>query len=173
MQNRIHYFRWTAGLIVVTNSFLTGTKNDKYGTVISDISWIGFSCRSVDYMGWSSCSGNPCPRKILRFRIFWLSVKNWGPTELRQGVASSFLLIDYSPWCITHSAEPVMLSSPKVLACVHVRAPHAAQKQKYHNSQVPNLFLTIFEILERFLFIFCKFPASYAFRINVIYDNTR
>ncbi len=31
MQNRIHYFRWTAGLIVVTNSFLTGTKNDKYG----------------------------------------------------------------------------------------------------------------------------------------------
>ncbi len=33
MQNRIHYFRWTAGLIVVTNSFLTGTKNDKYGTL--------------------------------------------------------------------------------------------------------------------------------------------
>ncbi len=31
MQNRIHYFGWTAGLIVVTNSFLTGTKNDKYG----------------------------------------------------------------------------------------------------------------------------------------------
>ncbi len=31
MQNRIHYFRWKAGLIVVTNSFLTGTKNDKYG----------------------------------------------------------------------------------------------------------------------------------------------
>ncbi len=25
-------FRWTAGLIVVTNSFLTGTKNDKYGS---------------------------------------------------------------------------------------------------------------------------------------------
>ncbi len=34
MQNRIHYFRWTAGLIVVTNSFLTGTKNDKYGNLI-------------------------------------------------------------------------------------------------------------------------------------------
>ncbi len=32
MQNRIHYFRWTTGLIVVTNSFLTGTKNDKYGS---------------------------------------------------------------------------------------------------------------------------------------------
>ncbi len=32
MQNRIHYFRWTAGLIVVTNSFLTGTKNDKVGS---------------------------------------------------------------------------------------------------------------------------------------------
>ncbi len=32
MQNRIPYFRWTAGLIVVTNSFLTGTKNDKYGS---------------------------------------------------------------------------------------------------------------------------------------------
>ncbi len=31
MQNRIHYFRSTAGLIVVTNSFLTGSKNDKYG----------------------------------------------------------------------------------------------------------------------------------------------
>ncbi len=31
MQNCIHYFRWTAGLKVVTNSFLTGTKNDKYG----------------------------------------------------------------------------------------------------------------------------------------------
>ncbi len=34
MQNRIHYFRWTAGLIVVTNSFLTGTKNDKYGNCL-------------------------------------------------------------------------------------------------------------------------------------------
>ncbi len=34
MQNRIHYFRWTAGIIVVTNSFLTGTKNDKYGTYL-------------------------------------------------------------------------------------------------------------------------------------------
>ncbi len=32
MQNRIHYFKWTAGLIVVTDSFLTGTKNDKCGT---------------------------------------------------------------------------------------------------------------------------------------------
>ncbi len=31
MQNRIYYFRWTAGLIVVANSFLAGTKNDKYG----------------------------------------------------------------------------------------------------------------------------------------------
>ncbi len=31
MQNCIHYFRWTAVLIVVTKSFLTGTKNDKYG----------------------------------------------------------------------------------------------------------------------------------------------
>ncbi len=31
MQNRIDYSRWTAGLIVVTNSFLTGTKNDRYG----------------------------------------------------------------------------------------------------------------------------------------------
>ncbi len=28
MQNPVHYFRWSAGLIVVTNSFLTGTKND-------------------------------------------------------------------------------------------------------------------------------------------------
>ncbi len=35
MQNRIHYLRWTAGLIVVTNSFLTGTKNDKYGNAIT------------------------------------------------------------------------------------------------------------------------------------------
>ncbi len=35
MQNRIHYLRWTAGLIVVTNSFLTGTKNDKYGTIVN------------------------------------------------------------------------------------------------------------------------------------------
>ncbi len=34
MLNRIHYFRWTAGLIVVTNSFLTGTKNDKYGNKV-------------------------------------------------------------------------------------------------------------------------------------------
>ncbi len=36
MQNRIHYFRWTAGLIVVTSSFLTGTKNDKYGILVRE-----------------------------------------------------------------------------------------------------------------------------------------
>ncbi len=34
MQNCIHYFRWTVVLIVVTNSFLTDTKNDKYGSSI-------------------------------------------------------------------------------------------------------------------------------------------
>ncbi len=67
----------------------------------------------VDYMGWSSCSGNPCPRKILCFGNFGLSVKNWGPTELPHGVASSFFLINYSPWRITHSAEPVMLGCPE------------------------------------------------------------
>ncbi len=42
MQNRIHYFRWTAGLIVVTNSFLTGIKHDKYGKFIS-------ICVSIDH----------------------------------------------------------------------------------------------------------------------------
>ncbi len=36
MQNRIHYLRWTAALIVVTKSFLTGTKNDKYGIRLPD-----------------------------------------------------------------------------------------------------------------------------------------
>ncbi len=29
MQNRIHYFRWTAGLVVVTNSFLMALKRIK------------------------------------------------------------------------------------------------------------------------------------------------
>ncbi len=32
MQNSMNYFRWTAGIIVVTNSFLTGTKREKYGS---------------------------------------------------------------------------------------------------------------------------------------------
>ncbi len=33
MQNFIHYFKWTAVLTVVSNSFFMGAKNEKYSMI--------------------------------------------------------------------------------------------------------------------------------------------